>query len=141
MKDLVTYINESSKLSEWILKFEYWVQKNLDIKPFLDILGDYDESFVDIDHVQMACGSGDYGETKNVLLWYMSAGWSGDYIPFKNKPSKAQLNKCTELLKKTLKKKGFGDVDLEFIIKEHNSYYQPPNTYGIGVNVYIPSRK
>ena len=141
MKDLIDYINESSGLRAQVFKLQKWVENNLDLQPFIDILGDYQEWAGETGERSMRCGSGNYGETKIRMDWYMCAGWSGDYIAFKNKPTNTQLNKCTELLKKTLKKEGFGDIDLEFVIKEHNPYYQPRNTYGIGVTVYMPGRK
>ena len=141
MKDLNVYMNESMDPDvELAYKIMQWTDEKLDASQFAKILGDYEKHSGDM-WIRWSHGPKP-NRKPGMFCWsYLSNNRNGDYIMFHEEPTRTQLNKCTELLKKILKKNGFGDIDLEFKNREYNEWYQAENTYAVGVDMYIPGRK
>jgi hypothetical protein len=78
------------------------------------------------------------------VLGYLCYDNNGDYVGFLKKPSKSQLIKATEYVQQELLKlldsadKKFWDKydpKLKVVIRDYNPYYQPKDTYGIGIDI------
>jgi len=122
-------------------KIDMYLEKNVDIQPFVDILGKtvYDKG-AGTKYRCINAGSGHYGEWDCSTLSYLQKDGSGDYLEFKDKPSQEKLDKCSKLLKDKLAKEGY-DVNPKFIVLDHNSYYQHVETFGVGISIKITKKE
>ena len=122
-------------------KIDMYLEKNVDIQPFVDILGKtvYDKG-AGTKYRCINAGSGHYGEWDCSTLSYLQKDGSGDYLEFKDKPSQEKLDKCSKLLKDKLAKEGY-DVNPKFTVLDHNSYYQHADTFGVGISIKITKKE
>lgn len=74
---------------------------------------------------------------------YLCYDRNGDYTSFLHKPTSAQLDKVKDYIENEIKKSLGSDKKLldeygakfKVKIKDYNKFYQPPNTYGIGISI------
>ena len=140
MKLLEDYIIESTQSSQTFKNvYEMTRHMNLflnkiDINPFVKILGKTKyESNIKSRHMNV--GSGIFHDWDCKTWGYLSTSM-GDYLEFANKPTKEQLDECSELLKKQLEEKGFIVIPV-FKIADYNPYYQSKGTFGIKISINI----
>lgn len=113
------------------------------VDKIVDILGKtyQDPSIKKESHLR--CGTGSFSDD---AVWALVTGYLcydnfGDYTSFLHKPTNAQLDKVKDYIEKEIKKRLGSDKKLwdeygtifKVKVNDYNSYYQPPNTYGIGV--------
>lgn len=137
--DTTTFVPKQyfKNAEEMANKMNIFLQEKVGIQKFVNILGKTvnDKG----DGTKYRCinaGSGHYSEWDNNTLSYLQADGSGDYLEFKEKPSREKLNKCAEILKNDLANAGY-NVKPKFYILDHNSYYQTLGTYGVGISIKV----
>ena len=126
---------------EMAYKMNIFLQEKVGIQKFVDILGKtvHDKG----DGTKYRCinaGSGRYTDWENDTLSYLQADGSGDYLEFKERPSKEKLDKCAKLLKADLAKGGY-NVEPKFYVLDHNPYYQTLGTFGVGISIRVAKKE
>lgn len=119
------------------------ITEEIPVDKIVDILGKTYQDPPIKKESHLRCGTGHFSDD---AVWALVTGYLcydnfGDYTSFLRKPTNAQLDKVKDYIEKEIKKRLGSDKKLwdeygtifEVKINDYNSFYQPPDTYGIGV--------
>ncbi len=122
-------------------KMNIFLQEKVGIQKYVNILGEtVNDKGEGTKYRCINAGSGHYSEWDNDTLSYLQADGSGDYLEFKEKPSKEKLDKCAKILKADLAKGGY-NVEPKFYVLGHNPYYQTLGTFGVGISIKVTKKE